>query len=279
MIVDAHFHLWRIGRGDYGWMDGNPDVAAIRRDYAPADFPGRALGIDRAVIVQAAPTVAETDYLLALADATDWIARVVGWVDFENLEDRAALERLARHPKFAGVRPMIQDIPDLDWMHRADIQWGFDAVRDLGLTFDALGYPAHIENFLRLFERYPDMATVIDHCMKPRIRDGAFDGWAAGMERIARETPVNCKLSGLFNEAAPGATAADLRPYAEHLLAVFGPDRLIWGSDWPVVTLNGSYAGWLAAARSFVPPAAQAAVFGGTATRFYNIHGAGAGRS
>lgn len=270
-MIDAHFHLWRISRGDYGWLEENADVAAIRRDFAPADFPGRALGVEKAVVVQAAPTVAETDYMLSLADATDWIARVVGWIDFEDPCDRSALERLAGHPKFSGVRPMIQDIADLEWMHRADVQWGYDAVRDLGLTFDALGFPQHIENFLRLFDRYPDMATVVDHCMKPRIRDRAFDTWAAGMERVARETSVLCKLSGLFTEAAPGAGPDDLRPYARHVLAVFGPDRVMWGSDWPVLTLNGSYHGWLATARSFVAEEARASVFGGTAARYYRI--------
>jgi L-fuconolactonase len=209
--------------------------------------------------------------MLGLAEATDWIAKVVGWVDFEKPDDRAELERLARHSKFAGVRPMIQDIPDLGWMHRADVQWGYDAVRDLDLTFDALGFPPHLENFLRLFERYPDMRVVVDHCMKPQIRDRAFDGWAAGIERIARQTPVCCKLSGLATEAAPGWRSADLRPYAEHVLAVFGASRVIWGSDWPVLTLNGDYQGWREAAATFVPEAARAAVFGDTAARFYRI--------
>jgi L-fuconolactonase len=273
MIVDGHHHLWSLARGDYGWMEGNPGVDPIRRDYAPADYdPIReAHRIDATVLVQAAPTLAETRYMLGLADETEWIAKVVGWVDFEKPRGWTELERLARHPKFAGVRPMIQDIPDLDWMHRADVQWGYDAVRDLDLTFDALGFPPHLDNFLRLFERYPDMRTVIDHCMKPQIRDGAFDGWAAGIERIARETPVLCKLSGLATEAAPGWRPEDLRSYAEHVLSAFGPDRMMWGSDWPVVTLNGDFDGWRAAALSFVPEAARAAVFGETAAQFYRI--------
>jgi L-fuconolactonase len=166
---------------------------------------------------------------------------------------------------------MIQDIANLDWMHRADVQWGYDAVRDLDLTFDALGFPPHLENFLRLFERYPDMRVVVDHCLKPQIRDGAFDGWAAGIERIARETPVLCKLSGLATEAAPGWRTADLRPYAEHVLSVFGAERVMWGSDWPVLTLNGNFDGWRAAAAAFVREADHSAVFGGTAARFYRI--------
>jgi L-fuconolactonase len=273
MIVDAHHHLWSPARGDYGWMEGNPALDPIHRDYAPADYDPirKAHSIDATVLVQAAPTLAETHYMLGLADATPWIAKVVGWVDFEKPGDRAALEHLARHPKFSGIRPMIQDIPDLDWMHRKDVQWGYDAVRDLDLTFDALGFPLHLENFLRLFDRYPDMRVVVDHCMKPQICDHALDEWAAGIERIARETPVNCKLSGLATEAAPGWQPVDLRPYAEHVLSVFGPSRVMWGSDWPVVTLNGDFDAWRAAAMSFVPEPARAAVFGDTAARFYRI--------
>lgn len=273
MRIDSHFHLWDPARGDYGWMAGNPDVASINRLFAPADFDvlRRAQGIDKAVIVQAAPTVAETLYLLDLADETDWIAMVVGWVDFEDPQERKTLEGFARRPKFAGVRPMIQDIPDDEWMHRPGVQWGYDAVRDLGLTFDALGFPRHIDPFLRLFERYPDLLVVVDHCMKPQIRDNDFDDWARGVRRIADETPALCKLSGLFTEAAPGAGPKDLAPYAEHILSVFGADRVMWGSDWPVLTLNGAYDTWLEAAKGMVPEADHDAVFGGVAARFYSI--------
>ncbi len=271
MRVDAHFHLWSIARGDYGWMQDNPVIAPIRRDYGPRDFPGLACGVDRAVIVQAAPTVAETHYLLGLADATDWIAKVVGWIDFEDQASLRELERLARHPKFAGVRPMIQDIPDVNWMHRADVQWGFDAVRDLDLTFDALGFPRHIENFHRLFERYPDMRTVIDHCFKPQIRDGAFADWAAGIERLAEDTPVLCKLSALLTEAKPGAPVLDCAPYVHHVLSTFGAERVMWGSDWPVLTLNGEYQTWHDGVQGFVPVADQEKVFGANAARFYRL--------
>ncbi len=273
MIVDAHQHFWSVARGDYHWMGDGPDLAALRRDFAPRDLdPTRkALGIDRTVLVQAAATVAETHYLLGLADATDWIAKVVGWVNFERPEDRLEMTRLARHPKFAGVRPMIQDIADVDWMRRPDVQWGFDAVDDLGITFDALGFPVHIENFLWLFDRHPDMRVVVDHCMKPQIRDNAFDDWAAGMARIAAETPAFCKLSGLATEAAPGWTVETLRPYAEHVLAAFGSDRVMWGSDWPVLTLAGAYEGWWDAAHALVAPENAPGVFGDAAARFYRI--------
>ncbi len=279
MKIDAHQHFWHPGRGDYGWMP--VDEPILYRPYAPADLAPilDASGIGGTVLVQAAPTIAETEYMLGLADATDWILGVVGWVDFERSQDRAALERLAGHPKFKGVRPMIQDIPDVNWMLRDDVQWGFEAVTDLGLTFDALGFPPHLENFLTILRRYPDMRVVVDHCMKPQIRahsGESFARWADGLARIAAETAAYCKLSGLVTEAAEGWTVEDLRPYAEHVLEVFGPDRIMWGSDWPVCRLRAEYGDWLSAAgalTSNLGPAERARVFGGTAAEFYGVSG------
>jgi L-fuconolactonase len=275
MRVDAHQHFWRIARGDYGWMEADEAVAPIRRDILPADIEAhlKRWQIDRTVLVQAAPTVYETEYMLGLADAAPFIGKVVGWVDFEKAQDRRHLERFAKHPKFAGVRPMIQDIADPDWMHRPDVQWGYDAIIDLDLTFDALGFPLHIDNFQRLFDRYPQMRIVIDHSMKPVIREGHFDDWAAGMAKIARTTPVFCKLSGLATEAAGGWTEEDLRPYAAHVLSAFGPERVMWGSDWPVLELAGTYDGWRTIAEKIVGGGGPAfnQVFGGTAERFYRL--------
>jgi L-fuconolactonase len=273
MIIDSHFHLWSPARGDYGWMDA-PGAAAIRREVAPHhyDVHRRAHGIDKAVIVQAAPTTNETDYMLGLADATDWIAKVVGWIDFEDPSQRRFIERWAKHPKFAGVRPMIQDLPDKDWMHRPDVQWAYDAITDLDVSFDALGFPVHIDNFKRLFDSYPRMRTVIDHCMKPVIREGAFDSWARGMAEIAMATPVHCKLSGLATEAKPGWSVETLKPYMEHIIAVFGPGRVMWGSDWPVLELNGSFGSWRKTTLDLLGTGpAAAAILGGTAADFYRI--------
>jgi len=272
MIIDAHQHFWNPARGDYFWMRGEA-VAKITRPILPPDMAGhlKAHGISKTVLVQAAPTVDETEYMLGLADATPYIAKVVGWIDFESRDDLRQLTRLAKHPKFAGVRPMIQDLPDVNWMLRKDVQWAFEAINDLGLTFDALGFPIHLDNFLKIFQRYPNMRTVIDHCMKPVIREGRFEDWAAKMAKIAEETHVFCKLSGIATEAKPGWTIETLRPYARHVLEVFGPSRVMWGSDWPVLELNGSYDSWFSAAQSIVPEADKAAVFGKTASHFYDI--------
>jgi L-fuconolactonase len=275
MQIDAHQHFWHPGRGDYGWMPKGDPV--LDRPYGPADLaPDLARhGIDRTVLVQAAPTVAETEYMLGIADATPHVAAVVGWIDFENPTDLSHLKRLAGHPKFRGVRPMIQDIPDDGWMLREDVQWAFAALADLDLTFDALGFPRHLAHFHTILTRYPRLRAVVDHGMKPQIRNPAgFSAWAEGMARIAADTSACCKLSALVTEADPGWTVADLKPYADHILAVFGPDRVMWGSDWPVVRLRGEYGDWFAAAQALtahLPPAGQARVWGGTAAAFYRL--------
>jgi L-fuconolactonase len=273
MKIDAHQHFWNPARGDYGWMDSE-GAKPLRKQIGPADFAPhtKACGIDHTVLVQAAPTIAETEYMLGIADAIPLVAKVVGWINFEKRDDIKELTRLAKHPKFSGVRPMIQDLPDAEWMHRKDVQWAFDAIVDLDLTFDALGYPIHLDAFQRLFDKYPTMRTVIDHCMKPVIRENQFEDWAKKISHIAKTTPVFCKLSGLATEAKPGWTPETLKPYAAHIIESFGPTRTMWGSDWPVLELNGSYKGWHDAAQSYVGRGkANDAIFGGTAAKFYRI--------
>lgn len=275
--VDAHQHYWAPSRGDYAWMPMDDPVLA--RSYGPADLAPHLAesGIRKTVLVQAAATVHETEYMLGIADAVPTVGAVVGWIDFESPEDRAELERLSQHPKFSGVRPMIQDIPDVDWMLRGDVQWGFQAVTELGLTFDALGFPPHLENFLTILTRYPDMRVVVDHCMKPEIRDHGpqnFRHWAAGMTAIARETGAFCKFSGLVTEANEDWTVGDLRPYAEHVLDAFGPGRVMWGSDWPVCRLRCEYGVWHQAAHDLtaqLSPGQRGQVFGGAAAAFYRL--------
>jgi L-fuconolactonase len=272
--VDAHQHFWSMARGDYFWMDpSNPAQKPILRDFGPADFAGfrEKWNIDRTVVVQAAPTIAETEYLLGIADATPWVGKVVGWIDFEDRSHRRHLERFARHPKFAGVRPMIQDIADPDWMHRPDVQWAYEAIMALDLTFDALGYPIHAENFLRLLLRYPAMRAVVDHCMKPAIRQTAFEPWAKDMTRIARGTGACCKLSGIVTEAGPDWSFETVAPYARHVISAFGAERVMWGSDWPVVEIAAPYNTWRETAERIVDEEDRGMIFGGTAAKFYRL--------
>ena len=273
MLVDAHQHFWSPSRGDYHWMHGNQAVAAITRDILPRHLEPtlKKHAITRTVLVQAAESVEETEYMLGLADATEWIGKVVGWINFEDKSHLKHLQRFAKHPKFAGVRPMIQDIPDPDWMLAEQVQWAYEAIIAHDLTFDALGFPVHLPRFHEIFTRYPKMRAVIDHGMKPVIRNGEFDQWAKAIASIAETTSVYCKLSGLANEAGTDWTPQSLAPYVAHLLKIFGPNRLMWGSDWPVLELAGSYDNWLATARSLIPHADAPAIFGGTAARFYRL--------
>ena len=277
--IDAHQHYWNVARGDYDWMP--PDDPVLARNYAPADLAPSlaARNVAGTVLVQAAASLAETEYMLGLADACESVRAVVGWVDFEDAGQRRELARLARHPKFVGLRPMIQDIPDVDWMLRRDVQWAYEALIDLDLTFDALGFPPHLANFHTLLSRYPEMRVVIDHGMKPRIRDhredpAVFERWAEGMTRMAEDTRACCKLSGLVTEAREDWTLEDLAPYAEHILTTFGGERVMWGSDWPVCGLRATYDQWLNAAEALtadLDAAGRARVFGGTAIEFYRL--------
>lgn len=274
MRIDAHMHLWRLERGDYGWI--TDEVAPIKRDFGPEDARPliEAAGIDGVVLVQAAPTVAETRFLLEHAAREPWVRGVVGWIDMEALDAVDVLAALANDPMLKGIRPMIQDIPDVDWMLGGSLGPAFRALVAHDLVFDALVKPEHLANLRRLLERHPDLRVVIDHGAKPAIRDGAFEPWATHMATLARETGAFCKLSGLVTEAGPSWTLEDLRPYVDHLLGSFGPERLLFGSDWPVLTLAGDHAGWCRAAGellSGLAPAERELVFGETARRVYRL--------
>lgn len=274
MRIDAHQHFWRPERGDYPWMAGAPE--ALRRHFGPGDLAPllAECEIEASVLVQAAPTVEETDYLLGIADACPSVAGVVGWIDFQHTSERRTLERLAAHPALVGIRPMVQDIADDDWLLRRDIDWAFAAVQELDLAFDALGYARHARRFLQRIERHPELRVVIDHGMKPAIGRGEFDTWAADMRDLARNTGALCKLSGLATEAAPGAGLDVLRPYMEHLLEVFGPARLMWGSDWPVATTAVGYVEWFRACERLLLACGdgeRARVLGLNAAAFYQL--------
>ena len=273
--IDAHQHFWAPSRGDYFWMP--PDDPVLTHDYRPSDLQPLLdrHGIAATVLVQAAPTVAETEYMLGIADSWDRIAGIVGWIDFEKEEQLRQLERFAAHRKFRAVRPMIQDIPDDDWMLRPDLDWAFRALIANNLAFDALGFPRHLSRFIALFKRYPNLRIIVDHGMKPGIAAKAFDDWAPGMARIASETNAYCKLSGLVTEALENWSVDDLRPYTDHILERFGPERVVWGSDWPVCLLRATYDQWAETTDQLLSGLSdedRAAVLGGNAIRFYRLN-------
>lgn len=273
MRIDSHQHFWNLERGDYGWLTA--ELGPIFKDFGAADLKPLidAAGVDGTIIVQAASTVAETDFMLSIADQHDWILGVVGWVDFDAPDQAMAdLERLAEHPKFVGVRPPIENMDDHQWLLRSGHDPVFQKMMELGLTFDALGRVWLLDVLIEFFGRYPDLPCVIDHCAKPLIAEGTMQPWADQMAEIAKNTNVLCKLSGLTTEAASGWEIGDITSYVEHVLSSFGTDRVMFGSDWPVVELQSDYAEWARLVDGWLKgysDGERVAVLGGNAARFY----------
>jgi L-fuconolactonase len=270
--IDSHQHLWRPERGDYGWL--TPDLGPLYRDFAPADLVPllAATGMDATILVQAAPTEAETRFLLDTGATTPFVAGVVGWTDFEAPDAPARIAALAADPLLVGLRPMAQDIPDPAWLARPDLAPAFAAMDRHGLVFDALVKPPQIPALLALLERESGLPFVLDHGAKPDLTAGDLAAWRDGIAKIAARPNTVCKLSGLVTEAAEDWTLETLRHAFDHLLACFGPGRLLFGSDWPVVTLRASYADWLATAERLTESLSageKAAIFGGNAARIY----------
>ena len=273
--VDSHHHVWRIARGDYVWL--TPDLP-IHRDYTLDDLRPLLGDIGATVLVQAAPTEAETAFLLDVADKSDGLVRgIVGWVDFARGDAPARIAALASEPLLKGLRPMLQDIADADWILHDAVQPALQAMVRTGLRFDALIQPRHLPVLLTFCARYPDLPVVIDHGAKPAIAARGWQPWADDISRVARETRAVCKLSGLLTEAAHDWLVDDIRRYTDHLLACFGPGRLMWGSDWPVVNLAGGYRRWREVSEQLFVTLADAerdAILGGTAAAFYRLAGA-----
>ncbi|MGF6761921.1 L-fuconolactonase [Paraburkholderia sp. GAS33] len=277
MHIDAHQHYWDPARGDYGWL--TPDLKSLYRTFGPQDLaPLRERAdVQRTVVVQAAPTVEETRYLLDLAREEASIAGVVGWVPMLSNDAPALIAELARDAKFKGIRPMLQDIADDDWIANPDLAPAVEALIAHDLAFDALIFTRHVDALAIFVKRFPKLRIVVDHGAKPPIRDGGHEGWqswADGITRLAGLPHVHCKLSGLATEAASGWTEATLQPYVDHLLKSFGPARLMWGSDWPVLDLNGDYLLWHSVANTLLSGLSDAereAVFGANATAFYRL--------
>ncbi|MDB5893908.1 MAG: ABC-type sugar transport system, ATPase component protein, partial [Rhodoferax sp.] len=285
--IDAHQHFWRIGQIDYGWL--RPDVPGLQplyRDFLPADLePGMAAhGIGQTVLVQAAACEAETDVLLEFATAHPWIAGVVGWVDLGSEAAIDSLSRWAGHPAFKGVRPMLQDLPADDWIANAPHPRVVSSLVALGLRFDALVRPRQLAGLLAFVRRHPTLPVVIDHAAKPPIGDPARSqetaAWRQHMAALAAEPQVMCKFSGLLSETAAlpdeslDQTIEKIRPIWNDLMEWFGPSRLVWGSDWPVLKLNTDLARWVAVSEALIgslTPAEQRMVWHDNACSFYGI--------
>jgi len=272
-MIDAHQHFWQIGRNGCTWP--TPDLTRIHRDFMPHDLEpvARVAGITSTVLVQSQPSDCDTDFLCELADQTPWVKAVVGWADLAAPTAPARIAELAGRPKLRGLRPMLQDLPP-DAIADPTLEPGLAALVEHDLSFDALVRPQHLKHLYRFAQRRGELRIVIDHAAKPDIAHGALDPWRAEVQALASLPNVYCKLSGLVTEASADWEPRDLEPYIEHLLECFGPQRLMWGSDWPVVESVASYERWLRIAQSLTENLSRAdrdALFADTARRFYQL--------
>ena len=245
LAVDAHQHFWSLARGDYPWL--TPDLGSLYRDYLPADLetPLKASGIGRTILVQAAPTEAETAFLLQLADQYPFVAGVVGWTDLAAPDAAKTIERAATNPKLVGFRPMLQEMDDAAWILSANLRPALRAMAKAGLCFDALIRPQQIKVIeTLLLHHHPDLKLVVDHAANPPIGED-LTSWATDIRRLAANTRAYCKWSGLLTIAPGRVNRGHLHRVFDVLIEAFGPERLMWGSDWPVLNLASSYDDWL----------------------------------
>jgi len=277
--VDSHFHVWDLDVRDQDWITGDA-LAPLRRNFTVDELApqARAAGITAAVLVQTITVAEETPEFLALAAAHDLVAGVVGWVDLTAAEIADALAGLRAGPGgeyLVGIRHQVQGEPDPEWLLRTDVQRGLAAVAEAGLAYDLLTLPHQLPAAVACAERLPELRFILDHCSKPPVESGARDPWESGVRALATRPNVSCKLSGLVTEANWASwTVADLTPYVEVVLDAFGPDRVAFGSDWPVCTVAASYAEVVAAVEELtagLSPDERDAVFGGTARRVYRL--------
>jgi L-fuconolactonase len=274
MRLDTHQHYWELANAFTDWP--TPHLAAIYRDFAPGDVEPilTEAGIDGAILVQASPSIAETEYCLSLAAKTAFVKGVVGWIDFEAPDALEQLNGLASHPLLKGLRPMVQSIEEPDWLLREAFAPVFEAMVDHGLVFDGLVRAHQIGVLGALAQRHPDLLILLDHAGKPPIAEGNFDGWAQAIASLAANANVSCKLSGLWTEAGGDMSPETIRPWVDHLLESFGSQRLVWGSDWPVLELAGSYLGWLNQCEDLLAhleDSQRAAIFGGNGKQIYGV--------
>ncbi len=274
MKIDAHHHFWHYNTQDYGWI--SDDMAVLRRDFLPADLKPELdrAGIDRVVSVQARQCVEETEWLLKLAEENDFIAGVVGWLPIASPDFPALLEKFAANPKLRAIRHVVQDEPDDRFILGEAFNRGIDRLLAAHLVYDILIFERHLPYAIEFVKSHsPEQVFVLDHIAKPKIAAGEMQPWADNLRKLAAFPNVYCKLSGLVTEAdIRNWTPDQLRPYVETVLDAFGPERVMFGSDWPVCTCATNYSAWRNLVGEFISRLSeneQAQIMGVTALKAY----------
>ena len=274
MRVDAHQHFWRYDPQQYPWIGADTSLA---RDHLPESLADelRRCQLDGCVAVQARQSFEETQWLLELSDQAPIIHGVVGWVDLRSERVAEQLEQASQHPKLVGVRHVVQDEPEDNFMLGHEFQRGIAALAEFDLTYDILIYPRQLPAALRLAANFPDQPFVVDHLAKPLIKDAVLEPWASEIRDLAKHPHVMCKVSGMITEAKhKDWQPAEFVPYLDVVLHAFGPERLIFGSDWPVALLSGTYQQAYELAHEYFKPLgadAERKIFGENACRFYGL--------
>jgi len=273
-MLDAHQHFWKVDRGDYGWM--TPDLAPLYRDFGPSDLAPllERAAITHTVLIQAAETEAETDFLLEIARRTDFVAGVVGWVDMLADDFPVRLAHYAAQPKWVGIRPMLQE-HDPSLINDPRFRAALAEIARRGIPFDILTFPRHLSAMIHAVQATPGLHVILDHISKPDMTRPMDQEWCNEIEALAAVPGAHCKISGLVTEAGTDWSVDRIRPFVEFVTRAFGPDRLVFGSDWPVCTLAASYAQVLELARSILErlydPEQMQAIMETNGQRFYRL--------
>jgi L-fuconolactonase len=277
IVVDAHQHVWDLEKVDYPWL--TPEYGPLNRTFEAGELGPqlKKAGVDATVLVQAANSYEDTKHMLSVADEHDFVSGVVGWVPLiRPAETRKMLEHFRRHPKFKGIRHLIHEEPDPDWLLQSTVMESLGILDEQRMTFDVVSVlPRHLEHVSTIAERHPSLKVVIDHLSKPPIRDRGWAPWAPLLARAAEHQNVYAKVSGLNTASHPeNWSAEDLKPYIDHALKCFGANRLMFGSDWPVAILAGDYQKvWEETNKCIMglDRHERASLLGGTAKSFYRL--------
>ncbi len=277
MRIDSHQHFWKYNETDYVWM--NDQHTILKKDFLPEDLLPllQVVQLDGCIAVQARQMLAETDFLLKLAQNNSCIKGVVGWIPFYEANAEGLVEQYADQDKMVGFRHVVHDEPDDQFILRPDFNNGIKCLSKYSLCYDLLIFEKHLPQTIEFVDQHPELSMVIDHIAKPRIRLNDFDHtWANNIKRLAERENVTCKLSGMVTEVIHNTWNPELlKPYFDVVLETFGPDRIMFGSDWPVCLLQSTYTKWVETVSSFITPlthAEQEAIMGGTAERVYLKH-------